>query len=322
MKTVCIKAEGSNKTGLGHISRSISLIDEIPQDWNTKLIVNDDPSVRAFLDQYNVDTIFWPHGYQDNQFSCQVLIFDQITEDPEFIQNIKSKNNCLVVGLDYFNYRDPHVDIAINLFDQSIQKTKLKDSVKYHEGLEFAIIGQRFRPYRKDPQLEPGDIQNILVIMGGADPENKTTEVVKFIEETSQFLNVDVVIGPLCPHEKSIRSEILQKTSNRITLHKSPLNLPELMEKAQMVISGCATTFFELSYLGKPAIILSQNEREHRFCKYLQELGVAIYGQNDLQGALALISLPAFRQQTVRRQMKLFDGQGANRILSIAGIIE
>ena len=212
------------------------------------------------------------------------------------------------------------MDIIINLFNQSSEAPPVAGRIKYHEGLQFSIVSSRFKPYRnKRPPLKIV-IQRAFILMGGGDPEMKTCEALELFKKVSSSVKVDVVIGPLCPHEKAIHAAA-EQLSQTVRIYKNPKNLPQLMAKADVAISGCATTFFELSFLGVPAIVLSQNLFENRFCYFLQEQGLALYGNENLKKSWKLISQLERRQALVDAQMKTFDDKGASRILETAGVL-
>ncbi len=169
------------------------------------MIVNDDPLVRNFLSGFDIEVIYSHQKDMIPKQSFEVVFIDQFIDDTTFLQTVKTKNDCRIVGLDYFNYSNYQVDTIINLFNQSLDKPMINKSVEYYEGLEFAIIGSRFKSFRKQNRQVKDQISRVLIMMGGADPTLKTCDALQFITGLSSSFNVDVVIGPLCAHEQKIR---------------------------------------------------------------------------------------------------------------------
>jgi UDP-2,4-diacetamido-2,4,6-trideoxy-beta-L-altropyranose hydrolase len=319
---VFFKAKGSNKIGFGHIRRCLALIQSLPSTWRGALILDQPELLDEILSQHKVNVYPTTEFFERKHHNVKALIYDELTEDRDFIQKVRNKFRCRITALDYFNYVNPQVDVVINLFNQNtIISPSSSDLFEYYEGLQYSIIAPQFHKYRiADCQVKK-NVEDLLIVMGGADPSAKTVDVLRFLasQKLPQNLHVNVVIGPLCIHEEVIRAEsVLLNT--QVTIHHSPSNLPGLMAKADLAISGCATTFFELSFLGTPAIVLSQNELEHRFCGFLEENGVAMYSQNDMLPVWSQMLLPERRSEFSRRQRKLFDGKGLYRILKCAGI--
>lgn len=316
---VLFKAEGSNKEGLGHISRCVSLIKELPSWWGSILMVNQTPLVQGFLSGLHVNIVYSQDDEKLRERTFKYIFFDQQKEDVPLLEHFKAEYNCTIVGLDYFNYSSPLVDIIINLFNHNNSEVLVNRSIKYYEGLKFAVIGPRFKQYRRQKRQVTPQIKRVLIMMGGADPGLRTCNALNLLNDCSGSLDVTVVIGPLCEHEQAFRQEA-GRSPHHITFYKNPPHLPELMANADIAISGCATTFFELSFLGTPAIVLSQNEQEARFCSFLEEQGLAVYGEENPHKAWNWISKASNRKTLTQNQMHTFDGMGQNRILEVVNV--
>jgi len=283
------------------------------------MFVNDTPLIRELVFAPDID-MFW--GYHQNVFhkkTFDVVFFDQPVDDINFLRKAKDEPGCQIVALDYFNCRNNYVDVIINLFNPSGDECARKRHAEYYEGLEFAIIAPGFRRFRCEDREVKDKIGQVLIMMGGADPGLKTCQALDFLSECGFVSDIEVVVGPFCLHEKAIRQRVL-RMGNNVRVYRNPKSLPELMSSADIAISGCGTTFFELSFLGTPAIVLSQNEMEHRFCRFLERKNLAIYGGDGLRMAWNFMSVDKNRENLMRHQMQIFDGMGAHRILKAAGI--
>lgn len=283
------------------------------------MLVNDAPLVRGLVYDPDIDMFWGSHRDVFREKTFDVVFFDQPVDDINFLRKAKDEPKCRIVALDYFNYRNNYVDVIINLFNQLSDNRPPERCAGYYEGLEFAVISPRFKRFRREDREVKDRIERVLIMMGGADPGLKTCQALDFLSECGFVLDVDVVIGPFCPHEKAIRQRAL-RMGNNVKVYRNPESLPELMSSADVAISGCGTTFFELSFLVTPAIVLSQNEMEHRFCKFLERKGVAIYGGDGLSVAWNFMRVDENRKNLVGHQMHIFDGMGAYRILKAAGI--
>ncbi len=325
-KNVLFKVMGSTEMGLGHINRCLTLVRSLPKSWRATIMVNNDPLVEQFLGNIDLssDTGLGVEVLLESQIDCykssvDLLIFDQLGKNRSLLKALKEEFNCVVVAMDYFDYESEEVDIVINLFNQASEDSPSYGRIKCYEGLQFSIISQQFEAFKNKSIHLKENIQQVFILMGGGDAEMKTCEALELFKEVGPEVSIDVVIGPLCPHEGAIRL-VAAQLSQTVEIYKSPNNIPELMAKADVAISGCATTFFELSFLGVPAIVLSQNMLENRFCHFLESQGLALYGKESLQSSWRKIARLEQRQDLVKTQMETFDGQGARRVLDAAGI--
>jgi UDP-2,4-diacetamido-2,4,6-trideoxy-beta-L-altropyranose hydrolase len=318
-QVVFFKAEGSSQIGLGHISRCVALIRSLPSHLCGVLVVNDDPLVKKFVGELRIDSVYGWDKKALQRYQALALFYDH--DDIEALHEIRKDFKKNIIALDYFNYETPEVDIIVNLFNQAQMPCPQTSPVSYNEGLNFAIISTRFEKFRNPNRAASAQIERVLLMMGGADPGQLTVKALKFLDSYEPTLSIEIVIGSLNPHESVVRDESLS-SHHHVTIHKAPHNLPELMSQVDVAISGCATTFFELSFVGTPAIVLSQNKRERRFAESLEKEKVAIWGDEDLDKSWEKLISFENRTTLVKRQMEVFDGEGPLRILKVAGIIE
>ena len=220
------------------------------------------------------------------------------------------------MALDCTDYRNPALDVIVNLFNHTPVP---EDSCPVvHSGLEYAIIGKRFEALREARRHDAGKITEALVIMGGADPNCISANAIESLEKLPGKCRINVIIGPLCPFTNRI-SAAAKKSSHEVVLHHNPGGLPELMMRADFAISGCGTSFFELSYHGTPSIVVPQNEIERNFCRYLSRERLAPYFEADEIDISPMLNCEK-RNSLRQLQMLTFDGRGAERILRLAGV--
>jgi UDP-2,4-diacetamido-2,4,6-trideoxy-beta-L-altropyranose hydrolase len=318
-KEIFFSAKGSSKIGFGHISRCLALIKSLPSTWQGALVLDQPDSLGTILNQHEVRVYSKSEIFELEHHNVKALIFDELEDDNDFFQMVRNKFRCQITALDYFNYEDPKVERIINLFNQNTKLRTPSKSVEYYEGLQFSIIASQFHQYHIADRPINKKVESLLIIMGGADPEAKTVAVIQNLVKWQVSLTIDIIVGPLCPHGEKIKKAI-RELAGDVIIHRNPGNLPFLMAKADLAISGCSTTFFELSFVGTPAIILSQNTSEHRFCNYLEQQGVALYGENCIKDVWEKMQSRKIRKNFSRRQMELFDGEGSSRILKLAGV--
>ncbi len=311
------KTIGSTQIGLGHVSRCMTLIQALPSGWRGILMVENDPLVHQFAKSAEIELLDTSDVSILENERLDILFLDQLGQHWDALQKAPFYGNYRRIGLDYFNYEDPQVDIIINLFNQAREQPS--SDIDYHEGLRFALIASRFEAHRKRDKESRERVETVLIMMGGADPLAKTCDVLKFLNQRPTRFKVNIIVGPLCPHVKAINAIALE-SPHSVQVYKNPDNLLELMAASDLAISGCGTTLFELSYLGVPAIVLAQNSLEKKFCSFVEKEKVALCAQDDLEAAWKQMEPLALRKTLMRKQLDLFDGRGASRILETSGI--
>ena len=101
-------------------------------------------------------------------------------------------------------------------------------------------------------------VSNVLVTFGGVDPNNLTERVVRAVAPIArrEGLRMTVVLG--LGYEHDIASFPLDV----VDIHRSVSNMAQHMRNADVVFTSAGRTTFEVACIGRPAIVIAQNERE------------------------------------------------------------
>lgn len=157
------------------------------------------------------------------------------------------------MNLHYFN-----VDFLIN---QNINAEDLNyrvnDNTKLLLGSKYTMLRKEFRNAPKKVIKE--NVENILITVGGADPNNITGKILSYINNLDYKFHV--VIGPSFNNiNKLIKYE---EENKNIKLHVNA-NMYQLMQNCDLAISACGSTLYELCSLGIPTIgvIIADNQIE------------------------------------------------------------
>ena len=187
-------------------------------------------------------------------------------------------------------------------------------------GTRYALLRREFWPWADRQRFIPDVARNILVTLGGGDPDNVTLKAVEalasFDREDSE---VTVVVGGGSPHTESIQCAAgpcgMRVLSN-------PPDLPALMSGADVAVCAAGSTVWEAAFTGMPAItiVLADNQRPIAEC--LASLGVVrnlgwhtSVSPGDITDCLRELS----RDRLARERMSslgrnLVDGKGGFRV--------
>jgi spore coat polysaccharide biosynthesis predicted glycosyltransferase SpsG len=186
-----------------------------------------------------------------------------------------------------------------------------------------------FLEQKKVVEKSKGRPRNILVTLGGADPDNITLKIVRaLLRMELEEVKLDIVLGPSNPNTEVLEREIEEARKSGLTsmeamrLHRHG-NMPELMARADVAISAGGSTCWELCFLGKPFIVIIATENQRDIALGLDQAGVARclgwhYEVTERQIHDHLESL--INDNSLRREMSangqaLVDGKGRLRVL-------
>ncbi|HLM79593.1 MAG TPA: UDP-2,4-diacetamido-2,4,6-trideoxy-beta-L-altropyranose hydrolase [Terriglobales bacterium] len=188
-------------------------------------------------------------------------------------------------------------------------------------GPRFAMLRREFTSWRGWNREIPAVARRVLVTMGGSDPDNITGRVVRAIL-AEPSLNATVVVGGSNPHLPQLR-ELVAGAEKNVQLVENVPNMPELMAKTDVAISGAGTTSLEMCFLGLPALLIVLADNQRPAAEELNRRGAAInLGEgaeiqpSSLSPRLArLVSSQARRRAMSERGKELVDGHGAERVV-------
>lgn len=153
-------------------------------------------------------------------------------------------------------------------YPQKAENTRLLLGTRYVQ-LRGEFLQQKTT--ERDPEKEQ---LNILVTLGGSDPDNVTAKVIGALQLISG-VEATVVVGGSNPHWEELQASV-KKDASKIRLIRNASNMPELMAAADLAIAAGGTTAWELAYMGVPmmTIVLADNQRSNG--EQLEATGVSI----------------------------------------------
>jgi UDP-2,4-diacetamido-2,4,6-trideoxy-beta-L-altropyranose hydrolase len=276
-----IRADADSKIGTGHVMRCIALA-QAWQDQGNKVTFISHCESKALRERIKIEGcrfISLDHVFPDscdltstlsilkNECECadqkKWLVLDGYHFTPEYQRAIRDMGSRLLVIDDMNHLPYYYADILLN---QNIHAPDLK----YHcdkdttllLGARYVLLRREFLKYQNFKRQIPDRAKNILVTLGGADPDNVTLKVIealKLLDDSA--IEAKIVIGPANPYRELLSDAL---TSSHFVSHllSNPL-MPDLMAWADLAISAGGSTCWELAYLGVPflAIILAENQR-------------------------------------------------------------
>lgn len=192
-------------------------------------------------------------------------------------------------------------------------------------GPKYALLRREFREVRKNLRERTGEVERVLVFMGGSDPDNVTGKAIEALSDPGLLhLQVDVVIGAQNPKRETV--EKLVKDRPGTTLHVQTSNMAELMCKADLAIGAGGSATWERCCMGLPTIIIPIANNQIPIAKGVQEAGCGISCQERVKSSNLAKEIHHVIDRNIIKEisgkaLSITDGAGAEKIRYYIGDI-
>ena len=249
------------------------------------------------------------------------LVLDGYHFTPEYQKAIRDRGIRLLVidDMDHLPYY--HADILINhnIYAQELTYNCNGDT-NLLLGARYVFLRKEFLEYSNLRRNIPDRARNILVTLGGADPDNVALKVIEALCLFSNLqIEVNIVVGPANINQEKLR-DALDSSNFIYHLLFNPLNIPDLMAWADLAISAGGNTIWELAFMGVPCVIITLAENQQPVAEELAKIGMAsnlgwhnILSQADvMQAVKRLIFSKTTRREMSQKGQAIINGSGVS----------
>jgi UDP-2,4-diacetamido-2,4,6-trideoxy-beta-L-altropyranose hydrolase len=191
-------------------------------------------------------------------------------------------------------------------------------------GPAYALLRPEFaqwREYSLQRRANP-QIKNLLITMGGVDPDNATGQVLDALThcELPSELRITVVMGPQAPWLAQVQTQAA--TMPRPTQVLAGVNnMAQLMAESDLCIGAAGSTSWERCCLGLPAIqlVLADNQKEAALA--LTEMSAALsinlstYFTTDLKHLIDCLDTQCMKT-LINRSAAICNGHGPASVIT------
>lgn len=337
MSVTIIRADAGGMTGTGHVMRMIALAQAILRRGDDVTIATVScPS--ALVSRIQSDGIRHhkipaerPGSPEDargteafaNSINASWIVLDGYHFDIDYQEALHS-SSPQVLCLDDHGYSDRWCcDAILN------QNLDAESWASYSNDIENArnLLGSSFCLLREEflkghqglKTWKP--IQNLLVTLGGSDPENASLAVLKVLNETeSEPLNIRLIVGPDNPHLKNLRAF---QTTHHLEFLSAVKDMPAQYSWADGIISAGGSTCWEWLNAGLPGAIVTIAENQEPIARAIcdnHRAAVSLGWFHELRDKARHLSswLQNPSQAANHREAsKIIDGKGADRVAAL-----
>lgn len=255
------------------------------------------------------------------EYQAKWLVLDGYHFTPAYRAALKVSGLRLLIIDDLADTDLSAADILLN--QNAYAKAEMYPSAsRLLLGSPHALLRREFLPWRCKRSPEPETAQEVLITLGGGDPDNVTLRVLHLLAGmTDRRLVLKVIVGSANRQVESLRAA--RPMNHEVEMLVNPPNLPELMCHAHVAISASGSSCWELACLGLPMLLIITADNQRGVAARLEELGLAVClgWHEDFPKVGTLECLRAFLDDATRRRRMskearlLVDGRGAGRVV-------
>ena len=306
---IAFRVDSSSQMGAGHLMRCLTLAAGL-QKQNYKITFICRQLTGNLIPLITHPVLFLPkdESFRSNDFYLNWLGATQDNDAKQTIAIMPENIDLLIVDSyaldeDWHNLLRPYVkkimvidDLANRQFNCDIllnqnlgsQKEdyqgRVPCSCELLLGCRYALLRPEFSAFRKLALMKrkkTKKIKNILVSLGGSDPQNLTYEIMQHLDG----FNTTVVLGATSPHNKMI-GDYARGKSIRVIVNAE--NMAELMLDADLAIGAGGSTSWERCCLGLPTLLYVTADNQRKIAKTLEQIG-AVTIVKDLKNDLKIL---------------------------------
>lgn len=318
-KKIMLRTVGKRKVGMGHVYRCLTLaykltghdiifVADADSDIGIEKIKESNFPVIAIKDDNEFEEIL-------KREKPDILINDILDTTDEYMIMV-SKYAKRVVNFEDVGSGAKYADAVINALYEKGEKLHNE-----YYGSKYFCIRDEF--LEEHPKEFSEDVENIMIIFGGADPSNLTGrlyDICKLLHEKHPRINFHFLLGFAYPNA----DEIVTDEKNNIFVHTDAKRVSAIMSKMDLAVTSQGRTVYELASMGVPAVVLAQNEREaeHVFAGIQNGfINLGLGSQTDAVTIIStirwLITTPNVRREMRKLQLTKDFSKGHERVIRL-----
>ncbi|WP_235941967.1 UDP-2,4-diacetamido-2,4,6-trideoxy-beta-L-altropyranose hydrolase [Pontibacter fetidus] len=323
-RRIIFRADGNSRIGLGHVVRSLALAAMLRDDFECVFAIQEPEEA---LKEQILETC---HGIislpvcapSEDRFTYEltayiyeeeIIVLDGYNFKTAYQQSIKSRNAQLICIDDIHAY--PFVaDVVLNQAGGvAAANYSAAPYTKLLLGPGYALLRQPFLNASRQKRTLPEGEQQVLLNMGGADPENYTLKLAREVAASNNKAPIAIVVGSAYKHLPELQNWL--QTYPNYSLHQN-LNaeqMCQLMLQCTMAITSASGVAYEYAAVGGALFILQTADNQSGIYHFLTSNAIAKAYSPEAE---TIVTTQSFAEQ-VAKQRQFFDGQSDARLRDV-----
>lgn len=284
---IAIITDGSSALGMGHVYQSITLANDLSKkiDINSNIIfltkseqnvVNQLSEAGFKVNQYPDDSSIFNSLIKERPHR---ILFDKLDVSPSLAKQIKDTIPSKLIILTNLTDANKYADITVladigSNFKNICEKDPLSGKTHFF-GPKYWIMRPEFFEYSMKPKKSFSNVKKIMLIFGGSDQANFTSDVLNILLCMEKKFEILVVIGAAFKHKDKLDAVIKENinTQSSFEIFYNLKTVAKAMHESDVVFASPGLSFFEALAVGTPVLGFHQNELQRDVYKgYLTTL--------------------------------------------------
>ncbi len=314
---IFFRADGNAQIGLGHVIRSLALAAMLKEKFDIVFLIrNPDKKVNSEIQQYTDQIIALPEtdSYTDEANFIKeqgyvkpddIIVLDgyQFTT---LYQEILRNMGCKIVSIDDLHSTYFMSDLVVN-HAGGVRPENYHSGAytQYAIGPKYVLLREAF--FKEYPSTKAN---TTFVCLGGADPDNRTLEVLKVLAEKKLTAKIDLVLGSQNLHRQRLEKYI-NESNLLVNIHENlgAAAMAELMANSKYGITSASGIAYEYAAISGGLFVIQTVGNQKRIFDHLITNGLAEKFEN-VDKSVNLHTL-------IDQQKKLFDGKSPERFVKL-----
>lgn len=326
--SILMRCDGGGALGFGHVKRSLALARQFrdAHGFGVAFAMTADQDAQTLVEREGFPVHSWSRGESEAVWLSGIVarlrplavMFDTRIEGGAAAMRAARNLGCLTAVVDDASER--RLDAGLAFYPPAPQASRLEwrgAQTKAFIGWDWAVLGAPPLAYR--PRAE-GSALNVLVTMGGSDPQAQTVPAARALLRILGTHRVTVALGRgFAARQDVLRS--LRQVPGPMTILDGEEDLRPAMAEADLAVAAFGVTAFELAAHGVPALYLTLTGDHARSAQAFVDAGlgriIGPMGCGEAQIADAardLLNDTKSRQDMAAAGLRTVDGRGAERI--------
>lgn len=312
--------EAGSSIGMGHLVRCVALAKALMRSGvSVHFLINGDPSAADLLRREGMYFLTCPFERTNaGRLVSDVAVIDTKKDVSAHVASLKESGKKVLL-IDNFS----NSDLADGVILPYASVKARPSGPGVFSGAEYVIVGEKIIKEREAVKKLPYSIPlQVLVTMGGADPNNLTELVLEDLCGLND-IEITVVIGPA-----SRNAEVLRKYEGRGTKIKfleNVRNMAAVISKAHIAFTAVGMTIYELAFMGVPSVLIANYREDKGDLEELDAMGISLslgyFGELEPGSVKSAVRLFLDNRSRWERMSKtgqnLIDGLGAVRVSKV-----
>ena len=335
MKKVFVRADGNEQIGMGHLMRTLTIMDQMDHSEAeiTYLCATDQGADLVSQKGYKAELLTSDYQRMEDEVSLlkpvlkkaadlsgtePLILVDSYYVTDYYLQFLSGYGT--VVLLDDGMQRVFPVDGVIN-YNAFAQEEWYSE----HYPQKKRWIGPLYAPLREEfnntPKADPSVGNEILITTGGGDQRGIGMQILKMLYSKEYVFHL--VLGNFGKASEAFL-EFAEDKPN-IMIHNAVQNMAELMGRCILGITAGGSTVYEMCAMGLPMIVFSYAENQEKLAEFIGSKEAGFHAGayhlkpeqclNEIRKGFIKATLePEVRLNWRESAMRLVDGQGAGRL--------